>query len=81
MKIKRDALRRERMRGAYSMRGLAAKAGISYVTLSRIENGAGEDVRPTTLRKIADALGIAPEVLIDWAAEDLDAPETGKAAA
>jgi transcriptional regulator with XRE-family HTH domain len=83
MKIKREELRRERLRRALSMRGLAEKAGISYVTLSRIENGSGEDVRPTTLRKISDALGIEPDILIDWRAEGLgdDDSETGKAAA
>ncbi len=34
---------------------------------------------PSTVRKLAAALGVSPETLIDWGAEA--APEAGKAAA
>jgi transcriptional regulator with XRE-family HTH domain len=59
-------LRRERLRRALTQNDLAKLAGISYVTLSRLENGAIATPTPTTLRKLATALGIEPELLIEW---------------
>jgi transcriptional regulator with XRE-family HTH domain len=50
------AIRNEREALGLSMRDLAALAGISYPTISRIENG-HEDPRWDTLTKIAAALG------------------------
>ena len=50
------AVRSEREALGLSMRDLAALAGISYPTISRIENG-HEDPRWDTLTKIAAALG------------------------
>ncbi len=54
-------IRSERVALGLSMRDLAALAGISYPTISRIENG-HEDPRWETLTKIAAALGktVAP---------------------
>ena len=49
-------IRNEREALGLSMRDLAALAGISYPTISRIENG-HEDPRWDTLTKIAAALG------------------------
>jgi transcriptional regulator with XRE-family HTH domain len=66
MKIDADTLRRERLRRALTQRELADRAGVSYVTISRIENDASGPVKPPTLRKIAEALGVVPEVLIRW---------------
>ncbi len=66
MKVDAEALRRERMRRALTQKQLAAEAGISYVTVSRMENGSAGPVKPPTLRKLADALGVAPEVLLSW---------------
>ncbi|MDG2234265.1 MAG: helix-turn-helix transcriptional regulator, partial [Ilumatobacter sp.] len=49
-------IRTERETLGLSMRDLAALAGVSYPTISRIENG-HEDPRWDTLTKIAAALG------------------------
>jgi transcriptional regulator with XRE-family HTH domain len=50
-------LRHWRERGGYSVRELAERAGVGFVTVSRIENG---HVSPTVdmLEKLAKALGI-----------------------
>ncbi len=42
---------------------LAEKAGVSRVTVVRLE--AGEDARPATIRKVAAALGIEPRDLVE----------------
>jgi transcriptional regulator with XRE-family HTH domain len=42
---------------------LAAKAGITATALSRIERNEAEP-RPSTLRKLATALGVEPSTLI-----------------
>lgn len=51
-------LRHWRERRGYSVRGLARRAGVGFVTVSRIENGR---MSPTVvmLEKLAKALGIA----------------------
>ena len=69
MRIDGGTLRRERLRRALTQRELADKAGVSYVTVSRMENGNAGPVKPPTLRKIADALGLVPDVLINWDGE------------
>jgi len=48
-----------RRRQVLTQAELAHKAGVSLITVSRIENG-GEDVnpRPATIRRIAAALGV-----------------------
>ena len=66
MKVDPETLRRERLRRALTQKELAAKAGVSYVTISRMENGSAGPVKPPTLRKLADALDVAPDVLITW---------------
>jgi transcriptional regulator with XRE-family HTH domain len=51
-------LRHWRERRGYSVRGLAERAGVGFVTVSRIENGR---MSPTVamLEKLAEALGIS----------------------
>ena len=71
MDIDGDRLRRARERGFLSQRELAEKAGVTYVTVWRIENGVTGPARPSTIRRLAAALGIDPAELVDWTnAED-----------
>jgi transcriptional regulator with XRE-family HTH domain len=42
---------------------LAKKAHVSKMTIYRLEKGIGI-ARPSTVRKLAEALGVAPEELI-----------------
>ena len=60
--VKLANLRRLRERQALSQKGLAERAGISHVTVVQAE--AGGDVRPTTARKLAEALGVEPAELM-----------------
>lgn len=56
-------LRRYRLRAALSQRDLAKKAGVAASTVARIEGG--HEVHPSTMRKLASALGCAPADLME----------------
>lgn len=51
-----------RRRSGYSQRQLNARAGVNHITISRIENGQPAFI--TTLKKLADALGVQVSDLI-----------------
>jgi len=55
------ALRSWRRRQALTQHDLAARSGVSQVTIARAETG--HAVRPTTVRRLAAALGVAPHEL------------------
>ncbi|MDA7027399.1 helix-turn-helix transcriptional regulator [Bacillus sp. CLL-7-23] len=50
-----------------SINQLALSAGVSAATISRIENGHRGVPKPTTIRKLADALNISYEQLMEIA--------------
>ena len=54
--------RQLRERKALSLRELAQVSGLSVSTLLRFEEGQGKP-QPRTIRKVAQALGVDPEVL------------------
>ena len=58
-------LQRLRLDAALSQRDLAKRAGVSPTTVVRAEQG--EDVYPSTVRKLARALGVQPRELLDGA--------------
>ena len=55
-------LREIREAQALSQRALAAKAAVTQATIVRAERG--EDIYPSTHRKLADALGVDPRELV-----------------
>jgi transcriptional regulator with XRE-family HTH domain len=57
---KMKALREERV---LSQRELATMAGLTQMTVWRIENGY-RDARPQTIRKLARVLGVEPKELV-----------------
>jgi DNA-binding XRE family transcriptional regulator len=61
-------LREWRFRRLLSQRDLAKKAKVGLSTIVRVEKG---DYRPTmrTLRRLAKALDIEPDQLVDWGDE------------
>ncbi len=69
--VKLPRLRAVRERKALSQRELAALAGMTHTQISRIETGLSEPY-PSTIRKLAKALGLEPSDLMT---------EEGKAAA
>ena len=58
-----DNLRELRTLNALTQEELAGKAGITATALSRIERNEAEP-RPSTLRKLAAALGVEPRHLV-----------------
>jgi transcriptional regulator with XRE-family HTH domain len=57
-------LKRLRTLNALTQAELAAKAGLTTAAVARIERDEAEP-RPTTLRKLAEALGVQPRELIE----------------
>jgi transcriptional regulator with XRE-family HTH domain len=53
-----------RLRKALTQQQLAEKSGVNRVTIVRLEGGKDQPF-PTTVRKLADALGVQPEDLMD----------------
>ena len=58
-----EKLRRLRRRKALSLRTLGEMAGVSYETVQRLET-TDRPAMPSTVRKLADALGVEPEKLM-----------------
>lgn len=74
----RVRLRSVRERLFVTQEELAQRTGMSRATISRIESGQ-QRPRISTVRKLAAALGVLPETLIDWNGDE--SAEMGKAAA
>lgn len=53
-----------RERKALTQQQLAERAGVNRVTITRLEHG-NDQPFPTTVRKLADALGVDPEDLME----------------
>ena len=66
MKIR---LREVRERKFITQEELAERTGITRANISRLENGL-QRPRISTVRRLATALGVEPEELIDWEAGD-----------
>jgi transcriptional regulator with XRE-family HTH domain len=62
--VRLTRLKDVRQRKALTQQQLADRAGVNRVTIARIEGGKDEPF-PTTVRKVADALGIDPEELLE----------------
>jgi transcriptional regulator with XRE-family HTH domain len=59
-----DNLKRERLAQTLTQEQLAEKAGISAAALVRIERNQA-DPHVSTIRKLADALGVDPRYLLE----------------
>jgi transcriptional regulator with XRE-family HTH domain len=77
--VKLARLKSLRQRKALTQQELADKAGVTRSTVARVE-GSAEEPFPTTIRKLAEALGVRPEDLgpdpADPAAPDASRPES-----
>lgn len=60
------SLKECRARTYMSTRELAAKAGVGPDTIWRIEGGDYKKLRPATMRKIAEALGVHPAEITEF---------------
>ena len=61
----KDNLKNARRRSALTQGELAERSGVGITTITRIESGHIPEPRVSTLRKLADALGIEPRDLLD----------------
>ena len=69
MEVDVAKLRQIRKRRVLTLRELGEVSGVSYNTIWRLENGFTQ-ARPSTIRKLASALGVEAEELVGW--EDTD---------
>ena len=58
-----DRLRRLRGRRVWTLQDLAARSGVHYTTIARIETNREYNPHATTIRKLAKALGVSAEYL------------------
>ena len=58
-----DRLRRLRGRRVWTLQDLAARSGVHYTTIARIETNREYKPHATTIRKLAKALGVSAEYL------------------
>lgn len=63
-----EALRTGRERVGFSVEDLSRRTGVEPATLRRIEDGPARQVRPATVRRLAQTLGVDPEQLSKGAA-------------
>lgn len=79
MRLRPEKLKAARERRFLTQQQLADQAGTSKANISRLESGE-QNARMTTIVRLAGALNIEPEELVEWGAEH-EGVETGKAAA
>jgi transcriptional regulator with XRE-family HTH domain len=63
LKVDGDSLRRLRAQRALTLRALAEVSGVSYDTINKLELGR-RPAHASTIRKLADALGVEPRELM-----------------
>ena len=73
-------LREVRERKFLSQQELADLTGMSKPNISRLERGIQRPF-PSTVRKLAEGLGVPPEELVDWGTPDDATGDAKKAAA
>lgn len=76
MDVDAEKLKRARARAALTLRELADASGVDFSTIWQLESGR-RGARPSTVRKLAAALGVIPADLIP----DADGDSAGKALA
>jgi predicted transcriptional regulator len=65
MRFLGEEMKRLRNERFLSQRDLARKAGVSPTTIMHLETGESVDPRLSTVRKVAEALGVDPNSLVD----------------
>ena len=64
--VRADVIRKQRIRKRWTQMDLARSSGLSLAQVSRIESGKIDSPHFSTIAKIADALGVDDEDLIEW---------------
>ncbi len=63
LEVDGEQLKRLRRERPMSLRELGESTGVAYDTINRLELGK-QQAQPRTIRKLADALGVEPRVLM-----------------
>ena len=64
MEINRDKLRALRAHHVMTLDELSKESGVTLNTIWRLESGYNKSARPSTIRKLAAALGVEPSELV-----------------
>lgn len=65
-------LKEHRQKAYLSVREMAAKAGVGSDTVWRIENGDYKQLRPSTMRRVAEALNVHPSDITEFVTGDIE---------
>ena len=71
LRFRPEVLERVRIEAGFSRDRLAAKSGVSRVSIWNAERRVSETPRPETIKALADALGISTSELYEVDAEDV----------
>ncbi len=64
MEVNRDKLRALRAHQVMTLDELSKESGVTLNTIWRLESGYSKSARPSTIRKLAAALGVEPSELV-----------------
>ena len=64
MEVNRDKLRALRAQRVMTLGELSKESGVTLNTVWRLESGYNKGARPSTIRKLAAALGVEPSELV-----------------
>ena len=64
MEVNRDKLRALRAHQVMTLDELSKESGVTLNTIWRLESGYSKSARPSTIRKLAGALGVEPSELV-----------------
>ncbi len=64
MKVNRNKLRAFRAQQVMTLGELSNESGVALNTIWRLESGYSKSARPSTIRKLAAALGVEPSELV-----------------
>lgn len=59
-----DNLKELRLKQGLTQEKLAEKSGVSRITIAKLESGTQTVIKSSTIIKLADALQVAPQVLL-----------------
>ncbi len=66
----KSKLKQKRQELNLTLEELAKKVGVSAATIQRYESGEIKNLRNDKIKRLADALGVTPNYLMDWGEED-----------
>lgn len=62
----KNCIKAERKRRGISQKEMHERTGLSHTVISDVENGKKTEIKASTMKRIADALGVAPFDIFYW---------------